>query len=119
MLTIEEVTPVGYESVGELHGDISEALTSLRVHVLEEGNAEDMKVFSEVQSLMISTLMKHIHGYDCTQRYKNLQVKSILIGLDTLSESFPTQVGKIKTLKGYFETYSDNKYKLVPNEEAV
>ena len=27
MLTIEEITPVGYESVGELHGDISEATT--------------------------------------------------------------------------------------------
>lgn len=112
MLTIEEITPVGYESVGELHGDISEALNSLRVHVVEEGTVEDMRVFTDVQNLMISLLMKRIHGYDCTLRYKNLQVKSLMQGLDTLSESLPTQVGKIETLKKYFDDYFENKYKI-------
>lgn len=112
MLTIEEITPVGYENVGELHGDISEALNSLRVHVIEEGTEEDMWVFTDVQNLMISLLMKRIHGYDCTLSYKNLQVKSLMQGLDKLSESLPTQVGKVKKLKKYFDGYFENKYKI-------
>ena len=112
MLTIEEITPVGYENVGELHGDISEALNSLRVHVIEEGTEEDMWVFTDVQNLMIRLLMKRIHGYDCTLSYKNLQVKSLMQGLDKLSESLPTQVGKVKKLKKYFDGYFENKYKI-------
>lgn len=104
MITIEEMIPVGYSSVGELHGNISEALDSIQEYILRYGDVEDCKLFCKTQSLMVSLLMKQIHGYECTERFRKLQVKGLVANLERLREDFPSQGGKIDLAVDYFKT---------------
>lgn len=104
MITIEEIIPVEYTSVGELHGNIAEALNSVQECILTQGTTDDCRLFCSTQSLMVSLLMKQIHGYQCSERYRKLQVRGLIQNLQKLSTAFPSQSAKLKTSIGYFET---------------